>query len=206
MNPEIDFAIKLIFMISYIEGEIIFRGDNFIIIKSAGVGFKVFVTSRADISSDSIALYTHLAVREDALTLFGFTSYEELELFEILIGVSGIGPKAGLGILSAADPDTVKTAIAREDSSILTSVSGIGKKTAERVILELKNKFSAADMAGTEINAVQQEIIDQHDVIEALIGLGYGQNDARRVLAKIPKEKSLEEKIRLALRELGRKE
>ena len=193
-------------MISYIEGEIIFRGDNFIIVKSSGVGFKVFTTARANISSDNIALFTHLAVREDALTLFGFTSYEELELFEILISVSGIGPKAGLGILSAADPGTIKTAITREDSSILTSVSGIGKKTAERVILELKNKFSASDMADIELNTMQQEIIDQHDVIEALVGLGYGQNEARRILAKIPKEKSLEEKIRLALRELGKKE
>lgn len=203
---KIDFIIKRMFMISYIEGEIIFRGDSFIIVKSAGIGFKIFVTARVDLSSDSAALYTHLAVREDALTLFGFTSYEELELFEILISVSGIGPKAGLGILSAADPGTIKTAIAREDSSILISVSGIGKKTAERVILELKNKFSVADMENTELNAAQQEIIDQHDVIEALVGLGYGQSDARRVLAQIPKEKSLEEKIRLALRELGKKE
>jgi Holliday junction DNA helicase RuvA len=191
-------------MISYIEGEIILRGANFVIVKSGGMGFKVFVLPGADISGDFIELYTHLAVREDSLTLYGFPTYEELELFEILIGVSGIGPKAGLGILSVANPTTIKMAIAREDSSILTSVSGVGKKTAERVILELKNKFTLADIAEGELNPTQKEILDHQDVVEALMGLGYGQNDVRKVLSKIPKEKSLEEKIKLALRELGK--
>jgi len=191
-------------MISYIEGEIILRGNNFIILKSGGMGFRVYFLPGTDMGGDRIELYTHLAVREDSLTLYGFSTYEELELFEILIGVSGIGPKAGLGILSVANPTTIKMAIAREDSSILTSVSGVGKKTAERVILELKNKFTLADIAEGEMNPTQKEILDHHDVVEALMGLGYGQNDVRKVLSKIPKEKSLEEKIKLALRELGK--
>lgn len=192
-------------MISYIEGEIIFKESNFIIIKSSGIGFKVFVLPGIDSSSNNIGLYTHLAVREDSLTLFGFKTYEELELFEILIGVSGIGPKAGMGILAISDPATIKLAIAKEDASILTRVSGIGKKTAERVILELKNKFTIADIKENEMNAVQQEIMDQQDVIEALISLGYNQNEARKALAKIPPEKTMEEKIKLALKELGKK-
>lgn len=191
-------------MISYIEGGIIFRGAGFIILKSGGLGFKIYVTPRTDISGDRAELYTHLAVREDALTLYGFPTYEELDLFETLISVSGIGPKAGLGILSIADPATIKTAIAKENAGILTRVSGIGKRTAERVILELKNKFTAYDAADAELNAVQQEIIDQQDVIEALVSLGYGQNDVRKILSKIPKEKSMEEKIRFALKELGK--
>jgi Holliday junction DNA helicase RuvA len=153
---------------------------------------------------ERVELYTHMAVREDAMTLFGFSTYEELELFEILIGVSGIGPKAGLGILTIANPSTIKMAIAKEDSSILTRVSGIGKKTAERVILELKNKFTMADIIEGEIGSTEKEIMDHQDVVEALIGLGYGQSDVRKVLSNIPKEKSLEEKIRLALRELGK--
>lgn len=191
-------------MISYIEGEIIFRGINFIIVKSSGIGFKVFVLPGNNISVDSIRLYTHLAVREDSLTLYGFSTYEELELFEILISVSGIGPKAGLGILSIADPNTVKLAIAKEDSSILTRVSGIGKKTAERVILELKNKFTLGDIKEGELNDAQKQILDQQDVIEALMGLGYGQNEVRKVLENIPRDKSLEERVKSALRELGK--
>lgn len=191
-------------MISFLEGEIIFRGINFVIVRSGGVGFKVFVLPGADVSAERAALYTHLAVREDALTLFGFRTYEELELFEILIGVSGVGPKAAMGILSVSDPDTIKLAIAKEDASILTRVSGIGKKTAERVILELKNKFTFGEIGGGELNDAQKEILGQQDVIEALIGLGYGQSEVRRVLEKIPREKSLEERVKLALRELGK--
>jgi len=191
-------------MISYIEGEVIFRSDNFIIVRCQGVGYKVFVLPAVADDSGEISLYTHLAVREDALTLFGFRTYEELELFETLISVSGIGPKAGMGILALAEPGTIKLAIAHEDASILTRVSGIGKKTAERVILELKNKFTIADISPQGTSPVQQEILDQQDVIGALMGLGYGQNEIRNVLEKIPKEKSLEEKIKLSLKELGK--
>jgi len=192
-------------MISYIEGEIILRGANFIILKAGGVGFKIFVLPDVNVTVEQLGLYTHMAVREDAMTLFGFSTYEELELFEILIAVSGVGPKAGMGILSIANPNTIKLAIAKEDASILTRVSGIGKKTAERVILELKSKFTLADIKGGELNSTQQEIMDQQDVIEALIGLGYSQNEVRQVLSNIPREKSLEERIKLALKELGRK-
>jgi Holliday junction DNA helicase RuvA len=192
-------------MISYIEGEIIMQGANFIILKAGGVGFKIFVLPDTDVSVDRIGLYTHMAVREDAMTLFGFNTYEELELFEILIAVSGVGPKAGMGILSIANPNTIKLAIAKEDASILTRVSGIGKKTAERVILELKNRFTLADIKGGELNSTQKEIMEQQDVIEALMGLGYGQNEVRQVLSNIPREKSLEERIKLALKELGKK-
>lgn len=191
-------------MIAYIEGEVILRKEGFIIVRTGGVGYKVFVLPRLDVSGERIALFTHLAVREDAQTLFGFGSHEEMELFEILIGVSGVGPKAGLGILSIADPGTIKLAIAKEDAGILTRVSGIGKKTAERVILELKNKFSFADVSAVGLSLDEREIMDQQDVIEALEGLGYGQAEARKALAKLPREKSLEEKIRLALKELGR--
>lgn len=192
-------------MISYIEGEIIFRGDGFVILKCQGLGYKVFVSGSFAAGEDQAAFFTHLAVREDALTLFGFRTYEELELFETLIGVSGIGPKAGMGILSLADPGTIKLAIAHEDASILTRVSGIGKKTAERVILELKNKFTIADIAAGGVSPVRQEILDQQDVITALVGLGYGQNEVRKALEKIPTEATLEEKIRLALKELGKR-
>jgi Holliday junction DNA helicase RuvA len=192
-------------MISYIEGEIIHRASGFVIVKSGGLGFKIFVMPGIELAGERAEFYTHLAVREDALTLYGFLDYEELELFEILIGVSGVGPKAALGILSIANPATIKMAIAKEDATILTRVSGIGKKTAERVILELKSKFTLADIQEGELNATQQEILDQQDAIGALMGLGYGQAEARKVLSKLPYELSMEERIRLALKELGKR-
>lgn len=190
-------------MISYLEGELILKKQDFIVVKSNGVGFRLFVGFDAGLLGSNVALFTHMVVREDALSLYGFRTYEELELFEILISVSGIGPKSGMAILSLADPHTIKTAIIQEEPGILTRVSGIGKKTADRVILELKNKFTVEDL-GVLSDAAQSNVNEHHDAIEALVGIGYGQNEVRKVLSEIPKDKSLEERIRLALRELGK--
>ena len=190
-------------MLSYIKGKIIFRGKDFIIISPDNIGFKIFVLANLNIENDEIELFTHLVVREDALTLYGFSNYEELELFELLISISGIGPKAGLGILSLADSETVKLAIAKGDVSILTRVSGIGKKTAERVVLELRNKVSISDTAGLEEKS--KEINDQTDAIDALVGLGYNINEAKRALSEVPSEiKDVGERIKMALKGLGR--
>ncbi len=191
-------------MLSYIKGKIIFRGKDFVIVKPGNIGFKVFVLASLNTENDEVELFTHLAVREDALTLYGFSNYEELELFELLISISGIGPKAGSGILSLADPKTVKVAIAKGDASILTRVSGIGKKTAERVILELGNKFSISDISGLEEKS--KEINDQTDAVDALISLGYNVNEAKRALSEVPSEiKDVGEIIKMALKGLGRK-
>jgi len=190
-------------MLSYIKGKIIFRGKDFIIIRPDNIGFKIFVLANLNIENDEVELFTHLVVREDALTLYGFSNYEELELFELLISISGIGPKAGLGILSLADPETVKLAIVKGDVSILTRVSGIGKKTAERVVLELRNKVSVSDTAGLEEKS--KEINDQTDAIDALVGLGYNINEAKRALSEVPSEvKDVGERIKMALKGLGR--
>ena len=190
-------------MLSYIKGKIIFRGKDFIIVKPDNIGFRVFVLSNLNTENNEVELFTHLAVREDALLLYGFSNYEELELFELLISISGIGPKAGLGILSLADPKTVKVAIAKGDASILTRVSGIGKKTAERVILELGNKFSISDVSGLEEKS--KEISNQTDAVDALISLGYNMNEAKRALSEVPSEiKDVGERIKMALRGLGR--
>jgi Holliday junction DNA helicase RuvA len=190
-------------MISYLEGELILKKQDFIIVKSGGVGFKLFVHFDTGTIGEKIVLFTYLVVREDSLSLYGFKTYEELELFETLISVSGIGPKSGMGILSLADPHTIKTAIVEEDPGILTRVSGIGKKTADRVILELKNKFSVDDLETME-GSSRLNVSEHNDAIEALVGIGYGQNEVRKVLAEISKDKSLEERIRLALKELGK--
>ena len=192
-------------MISYIKGKIIFKNESFIIVLTGNVGYKVFVMSDlADLGQD-IELFTYLNVREDALTLYGFLEYKELELFEYLISISGIGPKAGMGILSLADPKTIKVAIAKGDSSILTRVSGIGKKTAERVVLELRNKFS--NMEGDDaLQEKSKEVNDYTDTIEALVSLGYSSSQAKKALSNIPAEiKDVSERIRLSLRELGKR-
>ena len=189
-------------MISYIEGKIIFQGEKFIIVKTGGVGFKVFILPELNLENDEIKLFTYLSVREDALVLYGFLDYKELELFELLISISGIGPKAGLGILSLADTETIKVAIVKNDASVLTRVSGIGKKTAERVILELKNKILVSDIENVENKS--KEISEHSDATDALISLGYSASEARNALSKIsPEIKSVGEMIKMALKEMG---
>jgi len=191
-------------MISHIKGKIILKKEKFIIISAGNVGYKVFVMSGFGKVGEEIELFTYLNVREDLLALYGFAEYKELELFELLISISGIGPKAGMGILAIADPETIKIAIAKGDSSILTRVSGIGKKTAERVILELKNKFSVSDVENIEDKT--REIGNHSDALDALVSLGYSPNDAKRALANIsPEIKDVGEKIKKALKELGRR-
>ncbi len=192
-------------MISYIKGKIIFKRENFTIVSTGNVGYKIFTMSDLGEIGNEIELFTYLNVREDALTLSGFLEYKELELFEYLISISGIGPKAGMGILSLADPETIKVAIAKGDSSILTRVSGIGKKTAERVVLELRNKFSSLE-GDDVLREKSKEINDHTDTIEALVGLGYSSAQAKKALASIPLEiKDVSERIKMALKELGKK-
>jgi len=191
-------------MISYLKGKIILKKEKFIIISTGNVGYKVFAMSSFGEVGEEIELFTYLNVREDALALYGFAEYKELELFELLISISGIGPKAGMGILALADPETIKIAIAKGDSSILTRVSGIGKKTAERVILELRNKFSISDVENIEDKT--KEIGNHSDALDALVSLGYSPNDAKRALANLsPEIKDVGDKIKKALKELGRR-
>jgi len=191
-------------MISYIKGKVIFKSESFIIVSTGNVGYKIFIMSDLNEIGQEVELFTYLNVREDALALYGFLEYKELELFEHLISISGIGPKAGMGILSLADPETIKVAIAKGDSSILTKVSGIGKKTAERVILELRNKFSISDIENIEDKT--KEIGDYSDTVEALVSLGYSSAEAKKALSNIsPEIKDISEKIKIALKELGKR-
>jgi len=191
-------------MISYLKGKIIYRGKNFIILQTGNIGYKVFIMSTLDLVKEELELFTYLNVREDALTLYGFSTYEELELFEILISVTGVGPKSGLGIMSLSDPSTIKFAIAKGDSSILTRVSGIGKKTAERIILELRNKFTVSET--DKLGKKGKEISDHSDALDGLIGLGYSPSQAKKALSQVPADvKDVGERIKMALKELGRK-
>ncbi|MDA3814920.1 MAG: Holliday junction branch migration protein RuvA [Patescibacteria group bacterium] len=172
---------------------------NTAIINVNGVGYQVYmteVTLGQIVSMDEAEVFIHTHVREDSLTLYGFISQEELEMFELLIGVSGIGPKAGLGLLTIAPPKTIKTAIVNEDSSILTRVSGVGKKTAERVILELQNKIDGLPDESDQENAQTDQ-----EVIEALVSMGYSISEAREAGRLASKESDdLSERITIALR------
>lgn len=189
-------------MIAKITGKIAFFRDNYVVLDVAGVGYKIFVTEFAMgkiAGKEEVELYTHTYVREDTLSLYGFLTLEELEMFELLISISGIGPKAGIGILSIAEPKTIRVAVISGDSSILTRVSGVGKKIAERVILELKNRIT--ELPGDD----QKTAIADSDAIEALTSLGYSVAQAREALKSVPKNiKDVSERVRAALKSLGK--
>lgn len=192
-------------MIFSLRGKITLQTESYVIVEGNGVGYQVFVLPNFEIDpeTEEINLYTHLYVREDMLKLYGFLTLEELKLFELLITISGIGPKAAQGILSLANPKNIKMAIAQGDVSILTRVSGIGRKTAERVVLELRNKV---EIDADELDKGGQTISADRDVIEALVGLGYRPAEAQVALKEIPSEvKSVEEKIRWVLKKVGKK-
>ena len=177
------------------------RGDDFVVIDVGGVGFRVRVPaltlSVLGEPGFEAELFTHLHVREDDLSLFGFATEDELKLFELLLSVSGIGPKAALGILSTAPPHTVSAAIAQNNLEFLTEIPGIGKKTAQRLVLELKAKVEA----GEELEEVSP--LDQ-EVVAALVNLGYSAAEAQRAARAVPSSaKLVEDRIRAALRYLG---
>ncbi len=190
-------------MIAHLRGKIEYLKDNYAVVNVNNVGYKVFLSVYAfgKVAGKTEAeLYIYTYVREDALALYGFLNLEELEMFELLISISGIGPKAGMGILSIATPKTIKTAILNEDPSILTKVSGIGKKTAERVILELRNKV--ADISTGD----KEETMMDADAIEALIMMGYTNSEARDALKSVSKDiKDVGARVRAALKSLGKK-
>lgn len=189
-------------MIAKITGKIDFFRDNYVVVDVAGVGYKIFVTDFAMgkiAGKEEIILFTHTYVREDTLSLYGFLTIEELGMFELLISISGIGPKAALGILSIAEPKTIRTAVISGDASILTRVSGVGKKTAERVILELKNRIT--QLPGEDDGSAKAD----SEAIEALISLGYTNAQSREALKDVPEKiKDVSERVRAALKGLGK--
>jgi len=191
-------------MISYLKGKIKNKGTGYVIIIVRDVGYKIFVNEAvySELAIDGEAeLYIYQHVREDSLTLFGFYSIDQLEMFELLIGVSGIGPKSALGVLAVGDVGFIKDSIAGGDVEMLTKVSGIGKKTAERVVLELRDKIvklnilSPATTVGSRSNA---------DEMDALMTLGYSMQQAREALKVVDASiKDSGERIREALKNIA---
>jgi holliday junction DNA helicase RuvA len=188
-------------MISMLRGRPVARRPEGLVLDVAGVGYLVLATPSALRLADGaseVVLQTYLHVREDALQLYGFAEVGERELFEHLLSVSGVGPKVALAIVSGSAPAELRRAIALEDTARFEAIPGIGRKTAQRVVLELKEKLASAAYAPE----VKEEAATQPQLIarNALVELGYSLEDAERVLADIDPELSPEERIRLALR------
>ncbi len=188
-------------MISQLKGKIKYEGENFVIIDVEDVGYKVFVSNDTKIEltkdNEKKIIWTHLIVRENLLDLYGFLEKEDLDFFELLISVSGIGPKSALGIFNVATTDTLVSAISTGDTSYLTKVSGIGKKSAEKIVIELRDKVK-------KIDTTPEKIRDDVDVIEALQALGYSTKQASDALQQVDKEiTGTSEKVREVLKILS---
>lgn len=194
-------------MIASLQGTLESFGEDWAIINVGGIGFKVFLPTSTVSSLGAIGrevkLYTHLHVREDNVALYGFATTEELSLFQLLISVSGVGPKLGLALLSALDAEKLAMALATGNADVLMMVPGIGKKTSYRLILELKEKISTAWLPAPALGLAQENT----EVVAALTSLGYSAAEATRAVATLPSSSSLslEEKVKLALQYFGGK-
>jgi len=187
-------------MIAYVTGKVVSKTPRSVIIDTGGVGYEVFCTKDllARLPDGAQAgLFTYLAVREDAQELYGFMSQSDLTFFKLLLTVSGIGPKSGLNILEVAKPDDIRRAVVNQDAGNLHAVHGLGKKTAEKLVVELKDKLEAVEPSNI--------YSDDQTVLEAIVGLGYSASEARNALRLTQgKGSSVEEKVKLALKALSR--
>lgn len=191
-------------MISYLKGMILSKTNKTVTVLVNNLGYQVFIPQtllNKIIIGSEVELFTHLRHSEDAMSLFGFKSREELQFFELLITISGVGPKTALGVIEVAKLSDIKKAIFRDDPSILYKVSGVGKKTAERIVVELKNKLDALPTNEKEINLADTDT----ETFDALLSLGYSERDVREAIRKIPADlERMEDKIKSALKYLGK--
>lgn len=198
-------------MFYYLKGNAEVIDMSTLVVDCSGVGYLVYASSsaigKASIANGEITIYTYVSVREDAFEIYGFADKAELDMFKLLISVSGIGPKAGLAILSTLSPSRLAAAIMSGDSKAISASPGIGAKTAARVILELKDKiakqteFSSADTE-SELPVTESTREKQKDVADTLLALGYNRSEISGVLKKVDAQKSLEDMIKDALKYL----
>lgn len=186
-------------MIDSVSGQVARIDKDSVIIVVGGIGLKILVPKTVfDIAEPgrTVMLHTYLAVREDALTLYGFSSEDERALFDVLTSVSGVGPKMAISILGTLSPDQLRGAVGREEPAVLTRVPGVGKKTAEKIVFELKGKLGADMMPGL---AVMSDV--DSDVLAALTSMGYSVVEAQTAIQAIPRDaaKDLETRLFLAL-------
>jgi holliday junction DNA helicase RuvA len=191
-------------MIANVQGTVLESQSDYVVVMVGGVGLRVFVpfNTREALEVGAMAfLYTQLIVREDLLALYGFHSADERDFFNLLISVSGVGPKIALAILSTLTIDHLRAAVLNDRSEVLTRVPGIGKKTAQKLALELKDKLPKG---GLEAGPLGFDDINT-DVVDALVALGYSIVEAQAALQALPKDapKDVEERVRLALQSFG---
>ncbi len=198
-------------MISYIRGELIAIEEEKVIVDVNGVGFGIFMPGQAmnmlPTIGEEVKLHTYMNVREDAIQLFGFLTRDDLNVFKLVIGVSGIGPKGGLSILSHLSPDDLRFAVMSHDVKAISGAPGIGKKTAEKLIIELKDKLSiedvlerAADTSSHVATNVTNQI--QSEAVQALVALGYGNAEALKAVKKVEvnEDTTVEDVLKLSLK------
>lgn len=197
-------------MIYSVKGKLIHCGQDIAVIECGGVGYACNTTlstiSQIQGAQGDVTLYTSMVVREDDVSLYGFATLDELNAFKLLTSVSGVGPKAGLAILSVCDPQSFALAVASGDSKMFTKAKGVGPKVAQRIVLELKDKVSKeAALMGENVNVDFSAVGkgNSAEAISALVVLGYSQSDATRVISAIDPETSVEEMIKQALRGLA---
>ncbi|MGN1329630.1 MAG: Holliday junction branch migration protein RuvA [Eubacterium sp.] len=199
-------------MIYNLRGTLTISDVNYIVVECSGVGFKCFTTLNTvkDLGrvGDEVNVFTHLAVREDAMDLYGFATVAELDAFKLLITVSGVGPKAAAAVLSELSPDKLALCIASGDAKAITRAQGVGKKTAERIVLELKDKMGAIaseSVSQSVINASSAAADNETaEAVAALVSLGYSQSDASMVVGAMDKSLSVDEMIRQGLKQLAK--
>lgn len=199
-------------MISYISGLLKYISQEYIIVDNGGIGYSISVSAKTIASlpqiGGQVCIYTYMSVSESGITLYGFYSQEELELFNSIIGVSGIGPKGALGILGSISPSQFVMAVLTDDIKTLSSAPGIGKKTAQRLVLELKDKLDSAqaiETGGLEVSALTANSGEKDEAVEALVALGFAKPEAVKAVSAIYMEDmSAEKAVSLALRVLGR--
>lgn len=198
-------------MIYNLNGTLTYVDPAYVVVECGGVGFKCFASMTTISSLTSVGskvnLFTYMSVREDAIDLFGFASNEELDAFKLLISVSGVGPKAAMAILSVLPPDRLALAVSSGDVKSIQTAQGVGKKTAERVVLELKDKMiniSSPDTAGV-IDGIKSVSVSSQaqEAVEVLVSLGFNQSDASVVVGAMDKSLSVDEMIRLGLKQLS---
>lgn len=187
-------------MIAAIRGEVIGRGEDHLVVETGGIGFKVFTTQEITVRTvvgDPIFLFTHLVVREDALSLYGFETEEIRDLFVLLLGVNGVGPRIALAILSSMSPDAIRRSVISEQPDLFARVSGVGKKTAQKIILYLQGKVSGELTVSAEPGTIEVDA----QVLDALTGLGYSIVEAQAAIQSIPRGSAsdVETRLRLAL-------
>nr|WP_246566704.1 Holliday junction branch migration protein RuvA [Tissierella simiarum] len=191
----------------FIIGDVVALKEDYVVLQNNGIGYRIYTSTNSianiEIGKKSVVMYTYFNVREDGVYLYGFTSEEEMSMFKLLLLVSKIGPKIGLGILSTLTPNQIKLGIMNNDSDVLCKAPGIGKKTASRIILELKDRIDTNVEMELDLEEIKGN--DYDEAINGLMFLGYSRNEIDKVLRKIDTSKmSTEDIIREVLKKLSK--